>query len=213
MRTAIILAGGRSSRFGSDKLVAELDGRSLLGRTIDAVSAVVDTVIVAGPELPETLRAAGPPVALVSDTEPFAGPLAALATALDHSADEPDDLAIVVGGDMPRVVPAVLQSMLDALDGDAAIEAVLLGAQAGFIDDTGGSARRQVLPLAVRVSAARAASRDAVDAGQRSLQALLDRLRSSELPAATWRPLDPSGRTLLDVDTPSDLERIRGDGT
>ena len=35
--SAIVLAGGRSSRFGSDKLVKEIEGRSILLRAIDAV--------------------------------------------------------------------------------------------------------------------------------------------------------------------------------
>jgi hypothetical protein len=68
---------------------------------------------------------------------------------------------------------------------------------------------RQVLPLAVRAQIAKQAARDAVDAGQRSLQALLDRVPVVEIPASVWRALDPSGRTVLDVDTTADLERIR----
>ena len=38
--SGIVLAGGRSSRFGSDKLRAEIAGRSLLELAIDAVAAV-----------------------------------------------------------------------------------------------------------------------------------------------------------------------------
>jgi molybdopterin-guanine dinucleotide biosynthesis protein A len=40
--SAIVLAGGRSSRFPGDKLAAELDGRSLLARAIEAVRPVAD---------------------------------------------------------------------------------------------------------------------------------------------------------------------------
>ena len=42
----IVLAGGASSRFGSDKLAAPLDGRPLLHHALDAVAAVADHVIV-----------------------------------------------------------------------------------------------------------------------------------------------------------------------
>jgi molybdopterin-guanine dinucleotide biosynthesis protein A len=211
VRTGIVLAGGSSSRFGSDKLAADFEGRALLAAAIEAVTLVVDGVVVAGPALPAGFKAGDVPVALVRDHEPVAGPLAALATVLGTAVD-PDpvaDLAIVVGGDMPRLVPEVLQAMLDRLDGDPAIDAVLL-AGPGSVDEEGGpqTSRRAVLPLAIRVEAARRALAGAIDAGDRSLQAMVDRLAHVELPPSVWLPLDPDAKTLLDVDTVGDLNRI-----
>jgi molybdopterin-guanine dinucleotide biosynthesis protein A len=212
VRTGIVLAGGRSSRFGSDKLAAELHGRTLIARAIDAVAPLVDGVLVAVERLPEELLAADVPVALVHDKEPFEGPLAALANVLGAVVD-PDpvaDLAIVVGGDMPRLVPEVLRSMLDRLDADPQVDAVLLGRPPSADDPAGLTSRRAVLPLAVRIRAAASAAAAAIDAGDRSLQALVDRLAHVELAASAWLPLDPRANTLLDVDTAADLERIRG---
>lgn len=212
MRTGIVLAGGRSARFGRDKLAADLDGRSLLSRAIDAVASVTDGVLVAVQRLPAEVLLADVPVALVHDPEPFGGPLAALAHVLGTAVD-PDpvaDLAIVVGGDMPRLTPAVLRSMLDRLAGDPGIEAVLLGRSPSAVDPGGQPVRRPVLPLAVRVHAAARAAADALDAGERSLRALVERLDAAELPPSSWLPLDPDANTLLDVDTAADLKRIRG---
>jgi len=45
-RAMIIVGGGTSTRFGSDKLLAEVSGAPLIGHTLRAVSAVVDTVVV-----------------------------------------------------------------------------------------------------------------------------------------------------------------------
>ena len=214
MRTGIVLAGGRSSRFGSDKLAADLDGASMLAITVAALGGVLDRVVVAGPSLPANSAGAGllsrVPVALVRDREAFSGPLVALDNVLGDAPGEPDDLAIVVGGDMPRLVPAVLRSMLDRLAEDPALEAILLGRPPSALgSQTGKAHRRAVLPLAIRVERAARAAREAVDSGDRSLQALVDRLAHVELPYATWQVLDPEGRTLLDVDTVADLERIR----
>jgi len=211
VRTGIVLAGGRSSRFGSDKLAAELDGRSLLATAVDAVAPLVDGVLVAVSSLPEEFLAADVPVALVHDRDPFAGPLAGLANVLGTAVD-PDpvaDLAIVVGGDMPRLVPAVLRSMLDRLASDPTVDAVLLGRPPSVVDPEGQPPRRAVLPLAVRVGAASSAAVEALDAGNRSLQALLERLAHLEIPPSVWLPLDPDAKTLLDVDTAADLDRIR----
>lgn len=199
---AIVLAGGRSTRFGRDKLAEDLDGGTVLAATIAAVSAVADIVIVVGPALPDGSGAGATHVIHLPDPEPFGGPLVALATALDRRVvRDPRELAILVGGDMPRLVPAVLAAMLGLLDGDAAIEAVVLQAPE--------ATRRQVLPLAVRRENAAAAARAAIESGQRSLLALVERLAVVELPSATWRALDPAGNTLVDVDTPDDLDRLR----
>lgn len=194
--TAVVLAGGRSFRFGSPKLAAELDGATILEHAVRAVEAVAGEIVIAGPgtALPVPMTTARP-VRFVADDPPFAGPLAALDGALRIVDSE---LAIVVGGDMPGLVPAVLEAMVDRL-GSADVEAVVLQ----------DSTHRQVLPVAIRVGPARVAATEALTAGDRSLVRFLDRLRSAELSAAAWRALDPGGRTLDDVDEPGDLDRLR----
>jgi molybdopterin-guanine dinucleotide biosynthesis protein A len=210
VRIGIVLAGGRARRFGGDKLAADLDGTSVLEATIAALAAVSDRIIVAGPGLPAGFLAGETPVAVVRDAEPFAGPLVALSNVLQEAAAEPGHLAMVVGGDMPRLVPAVLRSLLDHLAEAGGTDAVLLDHGPRGAEAAGGRPpRRAVLPLAVRVDVAARAATMALDSGDRSLQALVDRLAHVELPASTWMPLDPRANTLLDVDTAADLERVR----
>jgi molybdenum cofactor guanylyltransferase len=223
--TGIVLAGGRATRFGGPKLEAELDGRSLLAWAIVALSYVADEILVAGPEIPDlpalTEHLDRPRLArrpddrhsddvrlrIVADAEPFAGPLAALEGALVEARG---DIAVVVGGDMPRLVPAVLQSMIARLMATPHVDAVLLGTPDAPHSAAGRTKPgRQVLPLVARVRPARAAARDVLAAGDRSLRAMLDRLACHEVPAATWLGIDPAGATLLDVDTEADLDRLR----
>lgn len=202
MITAVVLAGGRSSRFGSDKLEAELEGASLLSRTVTAVESIADIVIVAGRGQADGLQVGDAPATLVQDREPFGGPLLALANVLERGIPDPaQSLAIVVGGDMPRLVPAVLRAMLDRLVADLELDAVIL--------QEPGAPRRQVLPMALREHAALGAARAAMEAGDRSLNGFVERLRTLELPAAVWQAHDPAGDTLADVDTPADLDRLR----
>ena len=199
--TAIVLAGGRSTRFGSPKLAADLDGEPLLNHALRALGAVADQILVAGASSPIPFAGSvgGPSIRAVPDDEPFAGPLAALAGALRAAAP---GFAMVVGGDMPSLVPAVLEAMLECLFSDDDLDAVVLASP------TEEDGNRQVLPLAVRVGAASTAALEAVRNGDRSLVRLLDRLRFVELPAPEWLALDPAGVTLRDVDRPEDLERI-----
>lgn len=193
--TAIVLAGGRASRFGSAKLAARLDGRSLLDHAIEAVGAVAtETIVVVAPD-----GAAPPPrhgVRTVRDPEAFGGPLVGLAAGLESTTG---DLAIVVGGDMPRLRTAVLEAMLVKL------QATDDGQTAVVLEQVGGP---RPLPLAIVVEPARGAVAATLAAGQRSLWALLDRLDVYAIPAEVWRFLDPFGETLIDIDRPEDLERL-----
>ena len=103
---------------------------------------------------------------------------------------------------MPGLVPLVLETMLSRLRENEDLDAAILSSPAD------APARRQVLPLAVRVDVVSAAGDEAVQAGDRSLVRLLERLRCAEIPASEWLALDPAGRTLLDIDRPEDLDRI-----
>ncbi|HYK94902.1 MAG TPA: molybdenum cofactor guanylyltransferase [Candidatus Dormibacteraeota bacterium] len=200
--TAIVLAGGRASRFGGQKLEADIDGEPLLGLAVGAVAQVADQVLIAGPE-PRSMAGLGDAGPLfIPDALPFEGPLVAIGGALRHATGE---LAIVVGGDMPRLVPSVLESMLDRLASDEAVDAVTLEPRPGGADS---QARIPTLPLAMRITTTIAVVDQAIEAGDRSLIRLLGRLRSTGVPASDWLALDPDGRTLLDVDRPADLDRI-----
>jgi molybdopterin-guanine dinucleotide biosynthesis protein A len=210
-RTGIVLAGGRSRRFGSNKLAAPLGQGTILEGAIAAVASVVDGVIVAGGALPEGFVAGDVPVALVRDPDPDGGPLVALEHVLASAKTDPTAMAIICGGDMPRLVPAVLRLLLETLGSDKRLDAVYLGTpEAPIASQRTDPPRRQVLPLALRVQPAARAARAAVEAGDRSLQALLDRMATMELAPSAWVALDPDGSTLIDVDTRADLDRLRG---
>lgn len=187
---AIVLGGGRSSRFGRDKLAEPIDGLPLLHYAIAAVRALTDEIVVVvapgqAPSLPEGVR-------LVHDASAFEGPLAGLSTGLE-AMDPAIDRVVVVAGDMPSLEPMVLSRLLDAL-GATADAAVL------EVDD-----RPVPLPIAVRRTVASAAARRLLDRGERRLRALPVDLRTEVIPEAIWRLDDPDRATLRDIDTEADL--------
>ncbi|MCH5159428.1 MAG: 2-C-methyl-D-erythritol 2,4-cyclodiphosphate synthase [Clostridiales bacterium] len=59
MRYAIIVAGGSASRFGKDKLNAQLFGKSVLTHSVDVFKDVADVVIVVGQRVEGTVFAEG----------------------------------------------------------------------------------------------------------------------------------------------------------
>jgi molybdenum cofactor guanylyltransferase len=89
-----VLAGGQSTRFGSDKALAELDGHSLLARAVDLLAGWCDHVVVVG-------RETAPAPTLPDWPRPGMGPLAGIAAALHHAADEGYDAVLTVGVDSP----------------------------------------------------------------------------------------------------------------
>jgi molybdopterin-guanine dinucleotide biosynthesis protein A len=73
-----VLAGGRSTRFGSDKALAVLDGRTLLDLAVASLADLCDTVVVVG-------REAAPVQVLPDRPRAGMGPLGGLAAALHHA--------------------------------------------------------------------------------------------------------------------------------
>ena len=99
-----VLAGGQSSRFGSDKALAELEGRTLLARAVDALSGWCEHVIIAG-------RPLGPAPCIPDWPRPGMGPLGGIAAALHHAQDEGYASVLTCGVDSVQL-PANLLEIL-----------------------------------------------------------------------------------------------------
>jgi molybdopterin-guanine dinucleotide biosynthesis protein A len=173
----VVLAGGSSRRFGTDKLALLLD------RTLQSLPAGAPIVCV-GPPRPTPAR---PDVTWVRESPAGSGPLAGVAAALGTAAAAGAAVVVLLGGDMPAVGAAVLP-LLAALADAGTVDAVLLA-------DDGG--RGQLLASAWHRSALTAALDTVGDPGGVPLQRLLDGARVTLLPDR-WGAAH-------DVDTPADL--------
>jgi molybdenum cofactor guanylyltransferase len=96
-----ILAGGKSSRFGSDKAMALYDGRPLLDHVVDALSGAFGQVVICGREhaglesVPDRPR-------------PGLGPLGGINAALQFAAGTGYSGVVTVPCDTPCVTPTLL---------------------------------------------------------------------------------------------------------
>lgn len=188
--SGVVLAGGASRRFGSDKLAAEVEGMTLLGHAVRGLAERCDEVVVVlAPDAP--VPEVGPTVSVARDRHAHHGPLSGLASGL---ATARGGLALVVGGDMPWLRPAVADLLLAGLE-DPAVAVSALG--------DGGMARP--MPIAVRRRAALAAAERLLGTGERRLRSLFEELPSAVVPEEEWRAADPAGWSLRDVDSPADL--------
>lgn len=171
----IVLAGGRSQRFGSDKLAAPLGGHTVLDHLLAGLPSAWP-VIAVGPARPTSRE-----VTWVREDPPLGGPLAGVAAGVAHTQA---DIVVVVAGDMPWAGP-VLTHLLAALR-----DAPSTGA-AVALDDEG-----QANPLLAAYRREALAAALPHPAHGRRAKLLLE-VPHVEVPVA--------GRAGRDVDVPGDL--------
>ena len=191
--TGIVLAGGRSSRFGADKLQATYRGMPLVHHAALRLAELCDDVVVV---LPPGADGTGlpPGVRVANDPTEGDGPLAGLHTGL--LAAVRSDLVLVVGGDMPDLRPDVAREMVRIVE-EAGVDAVVLA----------DGDRPRPLPCVLRTWQAADVVHTLLHAGRRRLRDAIDGLRSAVVDEATWTALDPARRSVFDVDEPEDLNR------
>ena len=98
-----VLAGGRSSRFGSDKASALWGERALADHAAAALAGHVDRVVRIGGDggIPDLPRAG-------------LGPLGGIAAALAHAAEHGFDSVLTIGCDMPQLPDGLVEALLRA---------------------------------------------------------------------------------------------------
>jgi molybdopterin-guanine dinucleotide biosynthesis protein A len=107
-RMGFVLAGGRSSRMGTDKALLHFDGETLLDRALATMRAVCDGVAIVGD--PVNFADFG---SVVADIFPGCGPLAGIHAALLHSTSE---LNLTLAVDMPFVSTDLLSFLFAAAE-------------------------------------------------------------------------------------------------
>jgi molybdopterin-guanine dinucleotide biosynthesis protein A len=103
----VVLAGGQSTRFGSDKALAELGGRTLLARAVDALNGWCEYVVVAGREM-------APAPTIPDWPAPGMGPLGGVAAALRLAQDEDYEAVLTCGVDSVRLPENLLDLLAPA---------------------------------------------------------------------------------------------------
>lgn len=178
--TGVILAGGRSRRFGADKAAVVVDGRPMIEHVYEAVRAVTDRLFLSArtaDEAPALL------VPTIVDRYPDRGPLAGLHAALRAAGTT---WVLVVACDLPYVTPRVLRQILDARASGG--EAVVSRTPDGRLQPLCACYHLHILPMVER----------RIASGAFSMHELLTHLESV-------RYVDVPAAPLRNVNTPEDL--------
>lgn len=103
---------------GTDKAFVEVDGRPMISIALEALGDAADVTVIGGDA--ERIGALGVPYH--PDRSPGAGPVPALADALELSAHA---ITVVLSCDLPSITPAAVHRMVDALgDGECIVPVV-----------------------------------------------------------------------------------------
>ena len=185
MISALILAGGKATRLGGiDKRELVIDGRTIFERQCEVLAPRVAEIIVSAPRPIAGFRT-------VADSIPDAGPLAGIAAGL---AATKTPWLLVVAGDMPNLTGALLDLVLAKLapTSDAG------GVRVGGLPEP--------LLCALHTSCAPEVQRR-LDAGRLKVATLLTEgpLRVAWVEEAELRAIDPSLRSLRNINAPEDL--------
>lgn len=143
-RLGCVLAGGMSSRFGSDKALARLGDATLLDRAVAALGAWCDAVVVVG-------RDRAPAPTLPDWPRPGMGPLGGIAAALRHARARGHTEVLTCGVDSPGLpadLPALLSPAPACLAGQPVIGLWPVGAAEAVEAILTGSGRHSLRALA-----------------------------------------------------------------
>jgi FdhD protein len=189
--TAAILAGGASSRMGTNKALLEVDGTQIISRTYQVLARLFHDVIIItnSPEEYDFL-----PCRKMPDLYPGVGSIAGLHSALAHSTSH---RTFITACDMPYIEPDTIRHLCQLQqDGYDAVIPFSSGGQE---------------PLhAVYAAACKDVFEKAILKNERKILDILERMNTR---LVTWEEIQDinSGarRSFLNVNTPEEYEAIR----
>lgn len=173
-----VLAGGSSTRMGSDKSMLEYMDAPLIDHIVATMSLALDEVVVCGGDYHGPLDVLADPVA-------DAGPLAGLLAALVHAAGKP---VVIVPTDMPLITVDLIHRLADP-------RVTGTGARVAKAGD-------QIQPLCAAYGpGVRAVAAELLEGSHRSVMGLVD-----TLDPVVYIKADP--RTLTNINTPEDYSAL-----
>ncbi len=185
----VLLAGGKSSRFGSNKALAAFHDQPLISHAGALLSTLFsETLLVTNN--PEDYDFLGWP--MTGDIFPGAGPLAGIHAAL-NTVTSPQ--VFVVGCDMPLVQEKLVRLLCrQSGDWDAVVPKLDKG-----LEPLCAVYRKSCLPVI----------EENLKKGRRKLHRLFEQIRTRKIPPETLRTADPQLVSFENINRLQDLEALR----
>ena len=187
--SAIVLAGGRSSRFKRDKALILWEGKPLIVRLVDMLKRMFgEIIVVTGDDRRyEDLL----DVIVVDDLIKGKGPLGGIHAGLSSSSN---DYNLILPCDMPLLNEKVISLLLDEIDGQARI---ILPVVRGYVEPLVGIYHRDCIPFAEML----------LRGGKLKVLGLMDFVPTKLIPESRVLEVDPDLTSFLNLNRPEDLIR------
>ncbi len=189
--TGVLLAGGKSRRMGEDKRFILVGQETLFDRSLTVLRELFEEVCVVIAQDTPPLQTEVP---VVRDLISHCGSLGGLYTGLRLAKTQH---IFVVACDMPFLNPDVVRHMVQ-LKNSADI---VISRWATRLQPTHAVYGRNCLPVIEEMMTLQ----------NRKIHSMIDHpaLRVCVVPEAKIRQIDPNGRSMFNINTPSDLEQAR----
>jgi len=195
-RSAIVLAGGVSSRFGQDKGLLKIANKPLIKYVIDAVNPVVDeTIVVTNSQdrITEYAKVVATDIRFAIDSCESKGPLIGALTGFGSAHGK---YALLLPFDTPFVSKEVVSLLFELCLGKAAA--------------IPRWPNEQIEPLhaVYQTKLALEAAKNAVSEGKLTMRAMIEKLRGVRyVSTLVIQQLDPDLRAFFNINTPLDLKK------
>lgn len=192
--TVAIIAGGKSSRMGTDKSFVRLAGKPLIEHLLARITDLGQDETILITNRPDAYRHLG--LTMHSDVIPEKGSLGGIYTAIYHSAT-PYTLAI--GCDMPFVSPALLRFMIGLIDAPDGPFDVIVPRVENYPEGLHAVYGKTCLePI-----------RERIDADRLNVIGFYPKVRARYIDEPEYTPFDPRGLSFFNVNTPEELEQAQ----
>ena len=195
-RSAIVLAGGFSSRFGQDKGALELADKPLIRHVTDAIDLLVDEVVVVTNSRERILKYSQVMAADVQFVVDVCKARSPLIGALTGFGSAHGKYSLLLPFDTPFVSQEVVSLLFELCQGKVA---VIPRWPNGYIEP---------LHAVYQTKLALEAAEDAMTEGKLKLRALIEKLQGVRyISTIAIQQLDPELLTFFNINTPADLNK------
>jgi molybdopterin-guanine dinucleotide biosynthesis protein A len=195
-KSAVILAGGFSRRFGQDKGLLPLANKPLIEHVLDAIDKIVDEKIVvvsSKTQAENYTKVLDSKVKVFVDDDNVQSPLVG---ALKGFKEASNEYALLLPCDTPLLSKDVLSLLLDLCPNK---NAVIPRWPNGYIEP---------LQAVYCTKPALEAAKKALSEGKMNMQSMVDKLRGVRyISTLVLRQLDPELKSFFNVNTPMDLRK------
>ncbi len=185
MVAGVVLAGGKSSRYGKNKALERFQGERLVDRCVAQLRPHAHPLMVIANDLAPYY---GVEATLIQDILPHQGPLGGILTALLFS---PHDWIFIKATDMPFFVPGLFTLMADRMPRHD----VVVPVKNGHYEPLLALYHRRCLAAVLRT----------LQSEKRQIVAFYKKMKVKTVSEKQWRQVDPEGMSFKNINTPEDM--------